>query len=432
MTSVPLNAPFEALGDWYLPNAPERKIAGILKYVPDDGATVRLRESFEFWFDGFHQQIPKRYDIVHGTTRAGELVTMVDAVGSGLSIDPNIGHRADDLFSTRIVLGVHIGVTHRYCRFRCRVPGLEIWLSRRTVEREHARDNETRLLELTYRVRQLKDEAFYVPELSGEIRWEMLWQVSNDDNATRVSVSSAGWISLCPDEPQSFDWFLDKAISATELLAFVTGSPMSPDVIETCDGGSWESATTHLVALNGGKCCEFTERLDFFLLRSNMGIELDAAVRGWFKICSDVDVATKLALSAFAGASRWSHLDFLLLMQSLEGLHRALFRKKYFLRDRLNALAEMLPERLRKVVVARDGTVPRSWIDTRNYYTHWNEDLRAKILSAEQIHYVNARLRTWIRFLFLQLIGISEDAIWAALKRPSGVSRELGRANFAE
>jgi hypothetical protein len=156
------------------------------------------------------------------------------------------------------------------------------------------------------------------------------------------------------------------------------------------------------------------------------------------------------------------------LMQALEGYHRALYEDSYMagsdyeqvrttlcnsippnvasdhrqslqsrirygnefsLRKRLEELAKLLSEGMRRRVLGRDGKLPQSWIDTRNYYAHWDEALRSNILSGTQMHYVNTRLRCWIRFLYLLQIGIPEAAIVTALSNPSSVSRGLAHAN---
>jgi hypothetical protein len=44
-------------------------------YASEEGSTVQLNQSFEFWFNGFRTDIPKRYDIVLGMTRDGQRVT---------------------------------------------------------------------------------------------------------------------------------------------------------------------------------------------------------------------------------------------------------------------------------------------------------------------------------------------------------------------
>ncbi|WP_423191407.1 HEPN domain-containing protein [Burkholderia multivorans] len=47
------------------------------------------------------------------------------------------------------------------------------------------------------------------------------------------------------------------------------------------------------------------------------------------------------------------------------------------LRKRLDALISRLDLPLRKQILGNDGVVPRSWVVTRNYYTHWDNESRS-------------------------------------------------------
>jgi hypothetical protein len=129
-------------------------------------------------------------------------------------------------------------------------------------------------------------------------------------------VNSCGWIGIRPDEPQSFDWFLEKAIALTEFLAVISGSPMAPDKIETYDV-TGPGPLTQLIALNERKTCEYSSWIDFFLLRKSMGISLDECISRWLSLYPRAKSAIKLAVSTFANSGRWSHVEFLFLKARL-------------------------------------------------------------------------------------------------------------------
>ena len=59
--------------------------------------------------------------------------------------------------------------------------------------------------------------------------------------------------------------------------------------------------------------------------------------------------------------------------------------------------------------------IARRWIDTRNYYTHWDEELRPSILGDQALVDGLARMRMFLRISLLRLIGISDEALLGAL-----------------
>ena len=150
-------------------------------------------------------------------------------------------------------------------------------------------------------------------------------------------------------------------------------------------------------------------------------------------------------------------------MQALEGLHRALFPGNYMdiaqyepvkdaltaaipegvgsdqrtslktrirygneisLGKRLQKLAEELPVALRTRILG-SNVVPRSWVDTRHYYTHWDEALRLNILSDEAMDEANARLTAFLQTLYLHLAGAKADTLEAAFGGRSLTSLHL-------
>ena len=74
----------------------------------------------------------------------------------------------------------------------------------------------------------------------------------------------------------------------------------------------------------------------------------------------------------------------------------------------------------------------REWIDTRNYYTHWDEGLRANVLDGQEMYYANIRTRHFLRVLYLNLIGIPEEALIKSTSNPSAISQHLIQINAIE
>lgn len=85
-----MNEKFEYQGYWWLPGAGEDKVPGILKFDPDNGATLNLLGSLK----GFEGLIdPLDPEIILGLSSDGKLITLKDcgrtlgslAFGSGFS-----------------------------------------------------------------------------------------------------------------------------------------------------------------------------------------------------------------------------------------------------------------------------------------------------------------------------------------------------------
>jgi len=471
MGPLDLTKPHESLGEWFLPDSPDRRAAGFLKYSPDH-IDVELTGTLGATFDPVRG---KRVARVFGYLRDGRLVTLVDhfARPAHISLFGDRPTRADDLFGSRAIVGAHIAESEeQYTEIRCRVPGLALWLALPTVTQRMATSggSDGGIASLSYSLAIPTPEIeVTIDAIDASVKFSSTWSVDHKAE-TALSATTAGWIVLRPRVPQGFDWFLTNLVITTEFLAIASGSPMAPDLIIGTVAQSAEEVH-QLIALNEARCCPYEDREACFMRRDTMRTPLEVSLTKWFSLYPSIETPVKLALSVFGVSQRFNHSEFLFLMQAVEGLSRATesdkgyleadayarirrtlvtaipaevdkrlrekltsqlsFGNELSLQDRLYALADRLPRSLRVEILASDGKLPRSWVFTRNYLSHWNVELRERILDGAELFYVNARLRVWIRVLYLLLVGVPERAIVSALRHPSRVSQDLQGANIA-
>lgn len=254
------------------------------------------------------------------------------------------------------------------------------------------------------------------------------------------------------------------------MLSFLAGGPMSPDHV-TAKLAEPSIDVEVLVALREAKYCPHTNSHDFYMLRNEMEADLGVVFAKWLELYDSVAMASQLALSVLNSNDLWLHVEFLTLMQALEGFHRSTkpglyaseeeyepikqalsnaipnnvasdhkdslrSRIKYgneiALRKRLDSLVESLPLPLRKHILGGDGAVPRSWVDTRNYYTHWDEGSRGLVLDGIGMHRAGVRMRYLLRVLYLIFVGIPYSAIAKALNNACDSSQYLIQLNNSE
>lgn len=462
--------PFETTGEWFLPETPERRIAGTLTYKPDR-IFLELSEPFRALRGAVHVGDTERYSLIHGVTREGEAMTLVNAQRTRMTFNFGSGgmRQPEQLFSVLLIAGANVPANFAYPELTFRIPGLQVWLSRRIIEESSEKDERTGRATRTYRVLALADEVTRVPAINASLAWGVSCQSKADPFASIV-VATAGWVTIRPDEPQVLDWYFEQLIKLITLLTFLAGGPMAPDLIQAPIGNSHHNASI-LVVRPGERYWTGTSLLDFFIPKGAMGTSLETVVSQWFERYAKVQVPSQLAMSIMTSDNLWPHVEFLSLAQALEGFHRGLFDGTYMtpadyeevskalrdaipqtvapdhkdalrtrvrygnefsLRKRLNELAEMLSPAIRTLIFGPDGRVPQRWIDTRNYYSHWDQELRANILDGQNMIYAIPRIRHFLRALYLQLAGIPEQALQQALSNTSGESQYLAQINAIE
>ncbi len=432
MADLPLNESFDTSGEWYLPENPERKIAGSLHYTPER-TELQLHEAFQPLQGAIHVGNTEQvYPVIHGTTRNSEAMTLlnVQRIGVSISFRLNVIRQPERLLTTLLLIGAHLPTNFAYPEIRCRVPGLQVWLSRQIIEQSLDTDQTTDNITMSYRVLGLSEETMAVPTINAILGWGISRHAKAAD-FTSIAVTTSGWVIIRPNAPQPIEWYFEQLGKITTLLSFLAGASMSPDCIQVSIGGEHREVSV-MVTLRDAKYCQYTNLHEFYMPRGTMEAELKDVMARWFEIYPKVAMPSQLTLSVLASEKLWLHVEFLSLMQALEGFHRSLFGGSITLCKRLDALAKLLSEPIRAMILGVDRKVPRLWIDTRNYYTHWDEKLRAGVLDGQAMYYANVRMRHFLRALYLNLIGIPQQAILKSLTNASDTSQHLVQLNAIE
>lgn len=410
-------------GEWHLPSedtSQVKDIAGTLIWE-DERAQLELHGSFTPIRGGPIGGKPHGVPAIHGTTLKSTLVSMLDAwcYSGDISIGPG-GFRARDKFTGNlVVVGAHVRPDTLYTEVRMRIPALHLWLGPKGMSQTLVDKTEYTPMAVHVRYEGVAEEVFAVPKAECSIGVGFDRHFSGD-MASKITVSTSSCLRLHPDTPKPLDWFFAQAASLSTLLSLMAGSAMGPSEI-TAKTENNEDVDV-LVSLLHNKVSEFDNRNDFFLRRDTLGISLEDVLRNWYAIYGDIELPAKFSVSILQSKDLWVSAEFLSLMQAMEGLHRAMWPKmanmKRALSLRLADLVGTLDEPLCRLIL-KGNQVPDSWIGTRNYYTHWIEKLRPKILSGTDMIYACTRLRILLRVLFLRHIGVPQDFILKGLDTPN-------------
>lgn len=473
MDNYPLADSFDAIGEWFLPSDPDHKIVGRLSYSA--GRTeLHLNGNFQPLRGSVYVGDTQEYPLVYGAIRSGLPMSLIRVQRVGMFMQAGMSitgtQQSEHLITKSLIVGAHVSEDCACTELSCRIPGLNIWLSRKVVSLTFSANEEVREIESIYRVVNPPEEMTGVQTISTNVGWNVSVECKNAGDPFGISVSSTGWLRLHLDNRQPLTWYFDQISKLTTLLSFLSGSPMQPDCINiTIDGLPGDAAV--LAVSRDTTYCPYGNLKDFYMPRSALGTDFEGVVSKWFEIFDKVAVPSQLALSVMASDKLWSYVEFLSLMQALEGFHRAILEGVYMppvdfeqvklalvaaipsnvgsdhksslcsriryaneisLAKRLKDLAERLCPPVRELIFGGSSIVPRQWIDTRNYYTHWDEELRQKILDGQGLLRANVRIRHFLRALYLDLAGVPQDTILRALYNYSHESQLLAQINAVE
>ena len=461
------------VGEWFLPpdgKAKVRAISGALKWTMRR-AKLELHDCFtqtmgDIYGDEFHE-----YAVVHGRSIKNDLISLVNATGTIGAI--NFGHGAvrqtEVIRSSMLVVGAHVEPDSLYTDITARIPGLELWLNGGGMTMAFAHQAGEKPKAYVFTVAEVPSEVFAIPQIGASIAFTVSRSMATP-RGHDVRVQTYGSVRIVPDEPKSLDWFISQINKICTLLGYVGGTPLGPDRIQARHSAQREPLDV-LVALRQDKVCDFDHANKFFMLRTALGDQLGPIIQQWFELYDAVEIASQLGFEVLASEGLWLHIEYLTLMHALEGFHRATSEGFYMptekydavrdaiiasippqvhgshrsslksrieygneisLSKRLADLANRLDDGLKRRLFGLDKKVPRSWVDTRNYCTHWDEKSRANALEGIEMHRASTRLRMLLRVLYLDLVGVPSDTIKAALDGQHDESQSLIHLNNSE
>jgi len=467
-----LDETIDVAGEWWPADKPESSVSGQLHFNKE-GVELLLNQAFDppQGMIRTGDAIP-HYSAVHGITVMGEAVTLIDAWQAGTSMNFNSGGiRQPGIINTHfLVFGAHLPADFHFPKISFRVPGLQAWLGQKLIDRKNELSEDRKYRKQSYDLKMVPEEKFHIPSIDATASYYYGWNSSVNEFSS-ISVDISAWLSFEPGEPREINWYLEQQERFLTMVSFLSGCSMFADAIHARLDDS-KNRVDILLNMRGVDVSE--ERgspHNFFLSHPVISVPLETYCNKWFDLAPQADKPISLARSVMASEGVWLHMEFLSLMQALEGLHRALFDGNYMednqyesvkkvmsesipktvtrdhhaalksrirygnqisLRKRLNELAKKLSSQVRFHIFGNDGKVPSSWIDTRNYYTHWDEDLRPDILDTQSMNYANIRMHYFLRTIYMMLMGIESSDVERALIGTSKGAQRLIQINLIE
>ncbi len=466
---------YDFLGRFWIPDNPDGAVPGRLHYSdPDTGIRLDLDGELP---DYAYRDLPRRRpdpEVINGSLANGREVTLLDLVGRQFGA---YGGEAPKPFARYYVNKLVAGKRYasaddiRFGAASMRFSRLDDWLQAHPIE---THDEPSGGITATY----TPPEALILdlPSISAKLRFN--WGFSFDTGGTNTTLEATPRAVVVPEEPQCYSWFLDVFSALRQFLTLAVGTRVDPLEFmgETGEfekfiapGGTIENSTVlqwvHVLYVTRSSGVQKRDRGVYPVIVPATEIgALEIALQSWFQQRETLQPSVDLLdVTHIRGSVR---VAFLELVQAVESFHRrtesgrmlgesdyqrvceaairsipeditdaafrAAFRGKLTyaneisLRTRLKRIVASLSDASRK----RLARLPADWVnrvvDTRNYLTHYSEELAARNMSQTDLHGINAALKFILTVLLLRHVGVDEDMVATRITRLDEY-RGLGR-----
>ena len=450
---------FETAGHWWLPESPDKRVAGVLKYSPE-GITLDLHgvlgiESFARL--GTMEAMGGQVQLLFGNTRDG-LCTLFQLTHDG-GFDNFTGVQESAFNVGFFVFGCHISdatATATSMSFDC--SRLTEFVRAACFDVQEGRLQDGGLGD----GHLLKTIRFVLPET-------VEWAIASDQStvsisssghqrggrgSTKMSIEVSHQLNVLPQRPQPLLWYFRRIWRLCQLLALLTDGFVTPKrAAVKIAGDPQRYLLCYVPSRRGGDSGRPTSFCFFYL--ADLSGQLGTIIDAWLA-ASDILAE---AINLFSAGRSWTdslEVRFQLLCQSLEAFSRATsslqympnedyesvkttliksipsvvsashrtklksqitFGNEYSLRKRVeNLLDSLQPETLNLICVSRSLFV-KGVVNTRNYLTHYTDELRATALRDADLYWAGEKIALLVRVVLLKHVGIPEELICDRIRK---------------
>ena len=446
---------FELSGNWYLPSNPQDKVGGILSFKNGNAITLDLFKDFSGKQSGV---FPK---VILGIAFDGTKCTLVNCYRLGPVIQA-LPYGTRSIYGADLLFVGHLFESEEEILFpsiAINFSSLEEWTQLKPFREGYSyQDGKIDSVELTYQVPVGFDVQ--VPTIDSYVSLKLGFVTrSNQYKAAKWEIDS--YLKIVPTESRSYSWFSTITASLGNLLSLLMGNPVYPRRIRSVtsdveiDDRYHQTLSTEVFFTQPRRLTSETIHPDRMLvtlpsIENNFGRVVDL----WFKNRDRLAVVHALFFATVYNTYLYVESTFLFLMQALEGYHRGLgndlyisqeeYRKyetaiiqslpkelptsllesfksrihygnEYSLRKRLGLIFDRLGNATTATITDDKRNFIKRIVNTRNYLTHHDEQLKADAASGSELHNLNIKLRSLLTAILMFEIGIEEELVVKAI-----------------
>jgi hypothetical protein len=453
---------FHYKGVWWLPETPEKRVHGTLFYTPQE---IKLELSGGLREVDMQKlgivEIPPSTPVIYGSAETLGQCTLFQN-GESSKTMPLGGQPTSSTWESRMLFtGVHISdpLNFEYSDWTIAFDGLEEWIGVGPFRWDNTKNGQ-RPVEVTAHYVQPEIISVKIVSLHAQLRIDYAVNVSLSIFRS-LTLEHSTFVILQPDSPKQLEWYFKSLRDIQNFFLFCIGEPVFPKMITahvlSQEQEEEESPRKEISVYFRVPHIREQERLSPALmpmpLRSIRHM-LPEMLNHWFSKGEKLQDAYNLFFSTIYNTESFVQSVFLSLTQALETYSRAVhdalylpsaeyekvsvalnsaipsdtpqdlkvslksrirFGNEYSLRKRLMMIMNSLEEKTTKLICDDTARFIARIVDTRNYLTHYTEELREKAVKNNDLQFANYRMQLLLTILLCKEMGVNETSIRSVL-----------------
>ncbi|TGM04810.1 hypothetical protein EHQ76_07110 [Leptospira barantonii] len=378
---------------------------GILNINGDGSHILEVFGEFE------SSQNPETSKTVFGFSEKGKEISLFQVTDNGW--ETSIPGFAISRYSGSYALigGYYLDMSQfKVCAVRLRVPYLMEWHGNSGFAEKHEGDKDGNFQKFTIEYSFPKTLKVQIDEL--KISIAPVFRIKGDRiNSAELSQDTFLHVEMLT--ARSFvEIYYPSVDQILKFFSFAVGIPIRPDKIFAY---TEKIENQYLVevyvtsAINKNISGRHIARQEMRFTFNHIGAIADQVLSSWLLNSQRILPAINQYFAGLHNDNLFLENEFLNITQALEVLHRTLYKGDFNFRERLINLCDRSPV-ANKFLVSTEKFIDYLY-DSRNYYTHYLEDLKDKALRGPDLYWLIQKARVLFEIHLMYELSFSESMI---------------------
>lgn len=417
-----LEESFDFKGYWWLPSAPDNKVAGVLSYKPGERITLELIGSFGNESNAVISFINKTDEaVIHGQLENAKKVTLLQCYPSGnvnlSSFFPIIRYSCIYCFIGRLYSGMD---EEGDFKIDVHFPELSYWCHPGMLRESFLEDKEHDGMIISFSFdANLGGKLIDEVELEDGIKIALKAGASLNGNHARLNndIGQSSWLEISSKEKISFNKLLSCVYKFEEFLSLATMRVAEVSEMtfydkeyyqEIEEGRKIHHAISFISSHWRGKDTEKVDTIRFLFGYDDIKDRFGELMRAWYADKNDMYPVRNNLVDSLEKKRVFSNMDFLILARALDGY---CIRSKYkgSITNRMKAVLEKFSAVTK---IQRDNINIDELVDSRDYYAHFMPRARKRnVLDGFELHALTKKVRRIVICCVLSDLGYDNAEI---------------------
>ena len=439
--AINLDKKLEYKGYWYLPSSPEKKVAGILTYSPNDEIILELIGCFDESLSSLFEQQEEM--VIHGKTSDAKEITLLQCYQSA-SMNFSADFPIVKYNCNFIVIGKHINSLEEKGKYwvSFKIPELKYWcypaalnysmefdknndnISQTTISFNSTQGNDDNIISNV----QIDNNTSLLLKKGVNFETSNLLLNPLFEQYTYVEIikQSETTIKELFSDVRKYEQFISLAtfniVESTDITLF------DKDIFQECKSKKYYK-DINLIHRDNKLKNEGRQRRnrDFLFQYSTIKDVYPEIIQNWYNVPKELYPIRHHLINSLEKKSSYSSVDFLIIIQAIEGFWWRFRDNNYKIKNAIpkkknTSLNEILNELLKEFddieLLNKFGIDIEAVVDSRHYYSHFVEQTKKpKKLDGWFLIKEAKKLRILLICCVLSFVGFEHSKIDAIFKK---------------